>query len=389
MNEQVNKLKATLKSIGDEMQPLVEKLNGDGLSDEEGSKLDDLIIQFNKTGEDLATATNRSNAAKAASETMKQFTSQPAAKQTERTLVTEQQEQPKGWADQFLESQDFLDFRGSGQKAMSKKFRVDGMLDGEKALIYSGTPSASFLLPQIMPTIYRPNERVSAVRQALASGRTSSDAITVLQENVFTNSAAEVIEATATNNGAKPESAITFQEVTFPVQIVAHWIPVTRQLLEDLPMMRSYIEGRLRDGLERRLSDELLNGNGTPPNLRGILQTSGIQALDGTYFSGAPVKDAGTDNEAPNRIRRAKRMIRTTGGAQATFIIANPADTEKWDTLSTTTGEYLFGGPQNGSPVGRMWGLPVYEDEYIAAGTALVGDGTMAAAVKRRVATDA
>jgi len=220
------------------------------------------------------------------------------------------------------------------------------------------------------------------MRDVLLNFSTTSDSITVLQESGFTNAAVEVAEATVVSDGAKPESALTFTEVSYPVRWIAHWIPITRQMLEDLAFIRGYIDQRLLTGLARREDGQILNGDGVAPNLKGILATSGIQVLDAAYFAGLPVKNAGTDNENINRLRRAKTKIMVTGQAIPTFAVMNPSDLEVIDTITDANRQYLLGGPTNPN-VRTLWGLPVVESQNIAAGTALVGDGSMAAVVDR------
>jgi HK97 family phage major capsid protein len=169
----------------------------------------------------------------------------------------------------------------------------DGGVLEQRALVTSGTPSASMLLPQVLPTIYRPGEKPLVARDVLLNMRTNSDADHGPAGSELHQQRAEVAEATTVSNGAKPESALTFQEVTFPVQTIAHWIPITRRTLEDTPFMETYINGRLLDGLMRREDNEIINGDGVSPNLTGLLNTSGIQVLDAGYFAGAPVTNAG------------------------------------------------------------------------------------------------
>jgi HK97 family phage major capsid protein len=154
-------------------------------------------------------------------------------------------------------------------------------------------------------------------------------------------------------------------------------------MLEDLPMMEGYIQERLRTGLMRREDNQFLNGDGIAPNLTGILETSGIQALNDAYFAGADVLNTGSDNQNIDRIRRAKRVIQVTGDARATFAVINPVDKEYFDTITDANRQYLLGGPMNQFP-NALWGLRIVESENIAAGTVLVGDGTMAAVVDRR-----
>jgi len=248
--------------------------------------------------------------------------------------------------------------------------------------INSGTAPSHMLLPQVLPTVYRGNNIPNNVRDVLVNAQTSSDAIVVMQESSFTNNAAEVAEATSAITGAKPESDIAFTEATFNVRTMAHWMAITRQMLEDLPSMQTYVDERLRYGLARRENNQLLNGNGSAPNLRGLLQTSGIQALDNTYFAANAVEAAGTDAENVNRILRAKTKVATTGAATATFIVANPADVEKWISYADTDGRFIYGNPFGGNPT-SMHGLPIVQTEDIAAGTVLVGDGLMAGVFDR------
>ncbi len=383
----VNRLEADLASVLTEAKPLAEKSGAGELTAEESARFDELTKRVNIIGEELTAAKHQAAAAASILDADKHF-NQPAD-QIKRGLSLDTAIEPgkggtvvtgrKSLGQKFIESAEFKQRNSRGVMYDAVKFNEP---EDIKTLITSGSASASYVLPQVYPTIYRPLEAPLVMRDVLLNMTTNSDNVTVLQEGTFTNSAAEVIEATTTSDGAKAESALTFTEATFPVQWIAHWIPITRQMLEDLAMMQSYVDDRLLIGLRRREDNQFLNGNGTAPNLRGILATSGIQTLDATYFTGSAVQDAGTDNENVNRIRRAKRVIQVTGKATATFVVMNPTDLENIDTITDSTRQYLLAGPLAAEPR-RLWGLQVVESENIAAGTALVGDGTMAAVVDR------
>ena len=411
MNAVIQQRKSEVASLAKDLQPLAEKSKAGTITDEESARFDELVEQFNKAGEALTEAQNRYDAAIQVTQKIKGYGDLAASPDgVQRDTARDPEGQGRrvrlSPGQRFAESEQLkraLKQAGPRPSMRDDPVRIDEPLvvrggqglmqslsdlgpEEIRTLVYSGTMSASTLLPQVFPTIYRGGEPPLVMRDVLLNLRTTADNVTVLQESGYTNNAAFTAESTTTSDaaGVKPESALTFTEVTFPVRIIAHWIPVTRQNLEDLAWIRGYIDGRLLQGLARVEENAFLNGNGTPPNITGLLQTSGILTLDNAYFTGAPVKNAGTDNENPNRIRRAKTRIAlsSVGGAMASFVVANPADVEDWDTTADANRQYLFGGPY-GAGVTRMWGLPVVQSEYIAAKTALVGDGTFAAVVDR------
>lgn len=282
----------------------------------------------------------------------------------------------------FAESDVVKDYRANA-RGKSAPFEVETFYGSpeERAVIYGGALAADMVRPQLLPGIVRGNEPIGqrAVRDVLLNGQTNSDSVLFVKENVFTNAAATVAEATSSSTGAKPESSLTFTQASAPVEVIAHWIPITRQALDDVPMLQSYVEGRLIDGLRREENDQLLNGDGTSPNISGILDQSGIQNLDQTYFTGAAVQSAGLGPENFNRILRAKTLIMTTGDSMATFIVMNPTDWELLITSADANENYFGPGPfTSAGNEQRIWGLDVVLTEDKAAGSYVVGDGTAA-----------
>ena len=101
----------------------------------------------------------------------------------------------------------------------------------------------------------------------------------------------------------------------------------------------------------------MLNGDGTGENFLGILQTPGIQAQAFV-----------TDILATTR--KARTKCRTPGRVIPTAYLLHPLDWEAFDLDKDAQGRYYFGGPSIlGNP--RLWGLPVVENESIAAGVGL------------------
>jgi HK97 family phage major capsid protein len=145
-----------------------------------------------------------------------------------------------------------------------------------KSVVNSTSTSAGVLIPQDrQPGIIAPFLRRLTVRDLITPGRTASNTIEYVKENVFTNSAAVISDGTT-----KPESTITFTEATSPVRTIAHWLKATKIILDDAPMLQSYIDGRLRYGLAYVEEAELLKGSGAGQHLNGIITQATAYSAD-------------------------------------------------------------------------------------------------------------
>ena len=386
----IQQLETEVAKRAAEVTALGAKSRAGTLTDEEGTRFDELCDQLTTIKGDLTKAQDR-EAKLASTEELDRHYNQPADG-VKRDIVhqgdagkTAGQPAQKSPGEALVTSDAYKQALKSGSLVTKgEPVLTSGFFgpEAQKALVGSFTAPGSAMLAQVIPGVYRGLERPLVLRDALMNLSTTSDSLTVMQENVYTNAAAEVAEATSVTTGLKPESGLTFTEATFPVQTIAHWMPVTRQLMEDLPFMAGYINERLLTGLRRREDAAFLNGTGVAPILRGILQTSGIQVLDAAYFTANPVKSAATDNENINRIRRAMRVLGVVGQAYPSFVLMNPVNAESVDTSTDANRQYIFGGATAPLPR-RMWGLPIVESDNIAVNTALVGDGQMAAVVDR------
>lgn len=220
--------------------------------------------------------------------------------------------------------------------------------------------------PQYLPGIVPVPLRPPVVADLLSDGQTSSNAIVYLKETAYTVAAAAVAEA-----ASKPESAITFTQQTDKVEKLAHWLPVTDELLEDVPAMGSYIDTRLMQGLQVVEDDQLLNGNGTAPNLAGLLMRAT-----------APDVPAGTDTNA-DAIAKQMAAIQTATNLVPTGTIINP---KNWLTIvlsKNLQGGYFGAGPFMPMQAWTLWGKPVAVTTAIPVGTALVVCGQAATVFRR------
>jgi len=219
-----------------------------------------------------------------------------------------------------------------------------------------------------IPIVIDPAMRRMTIRNLIPGGRTESNLIQFVKENVFTDSAAPQYVSPSVENVAKAESGITFTLENEPVQTIAHWIPASRQVLDDSPMLRSHIDTRLMYGLKLEEEAQLLSGDATGGNLNGLI----TQAT--AYDTGL---DVANDTKV-DQLRHAILQV-TKSEYMADGIVLNPTDWHLIELLKVNAGtddRYVWADPQSRN-VPRIWGLPVVETQSQTAGEFLVANFSM------------
>ena len=158
----------------------------------------------------------------------------------------------------------------------------------------------------------------------------------------------------------KPTTNITYESVQSIAQSIAHLVKVAEEDLNDIAALRQTIEQRGINQILATEEDQVVNGNGTAPNLLGILNTTGVvTATQGTdTLIDAIVKLIGTLEG---------------NGANVTTIAVNPS---KWADLvlaKDTTGAYL-----NVVVDDRLFGVPIVRSPFVANNKVVVGDNRYA-----------
>lgn len=238
---------------------------------------------------------------------------------------------------------------------------------GVKAItsLSSGDGGAGDLIvPQRVPGIIRQPDRMMTIRDLLSVGRTTSNSIEFVQETGFTNNAAPVAEG-----AQKPESSIEFTLQTSPVRTIAHWMQASKQVLSDVPALQSYIDTRLRFGLELVEEDQILAGDGTGQNLLGIIPQA-------TPFDDARRRVGDTRIDI---VRRAMTQVRLAE-YRADAIVLHPSDWEEIELTKDADQRYIWANPR-GLLGPTLWGLPVIDTTAVEEGEFLVGNFRMAAQI--------
>jgi HK97 family phage major capsid protein len=229
-----------------------------------------------------------------------------------------------------------------------------------------------------VPGIVMIEQQRLTIRDLLSVGQTTQNIVYFIKESSFTNYADMVAE-----EGEKPEATLATTTANAPVKKIAVVLKVTDEMFSDFPMLRDYINTRLRFMVEAKEEQQLLNGTGAGNQITGILQTSGIQ----TQAKGADSNFVAI-HKAITKIRTAASSI---GGYEPDGIVIHPTD---WQILRITTDantQFYAGGPfQNEYGVGPypslppIWGLRPVVTTAIAAGTALVGAFKLGAQIWQR-----
>jgi HK97 family phage major capsid protein len=186
-----------------------------------------------------------------------------------------------------------------------------------------------------------------------------------------TLAAAEVAEG-----GLKPESSIELDTVTVSPKTIAHWVKISRQAADDNAQLTSYINNRLIIGLMKRLDQQLMNGNGTGANLRGLLNTPGLT----TYVPGA-----GQTMAKEVAIRRAITAAQIAGFAP-TGLVIHPTDWADVELSETTDEAFRVSTNIQSAMSPQLWGVPAVVTTAVPAGTFLIGDFVQAATLYTRQA---
>lgn len=255
----------------------------------------------------------------------------------------------ESWGEQFVKSAQYSDFAGG----RLGKMRVE--------LKNTLTGSDTNVAPARMPGIVGGAVQPLTLEAFLPSVTTNSNAIEFTKENAFTNNAAEAAEG-----ASKAESALTWTLVNMPVSTVAHWIKISRQLASDNVALAAYVNTRMAYGVNRKVETQLVSGDGTAPNISGILDTGNFTA------HGIADADLGSTLKKLVLIRK---MIAASASAgfPADAILLNPID---WaaieiDLMVTAAGQTLYSVTDGGQP--RLFGIPVIQSIGMTADNVAVG----------------
>jgi HK97 family phage major capsid protein len=197
-------------------------------------------------------------------------------------------------------------------------------IEVKNTILSNGNTVLAQQIPGVTGGAFKPLTIYGSLPHAPASG----NSVEGIREASFTNSAAEVAEG-----ALKPESDLTFEPHDYHVRTIPHWLKVSKNLLADAPAVAAYIDNRLTYGVMERVDRQLMVGNGTSPNLSGILDS-------GNYTVYTPT----SDDNLIDAINRAKWQLWAAGWVPDNAYV-NPQDWGDMELQKGSDGHYLNGLP--------------------------------------------
>lgn len=288
----------------------------------------------------------------------------------------------------FIASAAWQTFKASGSREIVATLPTASLFPGwrgagevpsmRSATFDSGDfPSQPQFLTEPIETLYQENN----IGARMAQGTTDRSVIRYPVETVTATGAAAVAEGVA-----KPEANLNFTATDENVRKIAVWVPVTDEILEDEAFLRAYLNARLRLFVMNEEDRQLLIGTGTAPEIRGIMNRSGIDASTSYSIGGANPDQALLDAlfSAQMRVRESFLLPDTQVMRAATWEVLRLA--------KDANRNYILGPPADDAPL-RVWGLPVVLNENMPAigatnEPALVGAFRTASMLVRRSGID-
>lgn len=343
----------------------------------EAKDLDAKAVKAQEGGENLGTLAER----------LQYYTGKATGTPIQFRATTLDPDSPKSLGEQFVASEAYAELQANGAfESPDSRFRskpvfltVPGRVMGAATSDVVHTQAGGSAGPQAIriPGIKAFGRPPLQVRDLFPNESVSSgDSVEYAQQTGFDRATGlAVMESNAADDatGLKKQSSVKWELATAYFEWIATWIAVTRQTLSNGDLIRSFIDNQGRLMLAIEEEEQLINGNGTRPNISGILDQGSVQTLDLT----------GEDNL--DGIRVARRMVKSgVSRLDPTFVIVNPEDSEGIDLLKDGMGLY-----RGGNPIGNftfdqsVWRLARAESEALAVGTAIVGSGAAATVYER------
>jgi HK97 family phage major capsid protein len=231
--------------------------------------------------------------------------------------------------------------------------------------------AGQLLIPQYRAGLIDNQYRTPRIVDLIRVLNTTSTTIYFFKENVVTDG----VSVQVSQGDIKGESNITYTRDSEEVLTIAHWIKLSRQMLDDVSYLQGQVNGRLRLLLELEEENQVLNGSGTN-------ELNGINTQATAYDVSLETTTGVSDQQNIDRIRVAMLQV-ALAFYPPTGIVLHPTDWAGIELEKDANKQYLFTQPQDGTAP-RMWGMPVIPTTAQTQDEFTVGAWNLGAELYRR-----
>lgn len=293
----------------------------------------------------------------------------------------------KSIADLWFESDAYAEMKGTNFREFGQMFELDRSVHAmpEAKDVYSAM-GGNISIPALGRA-----QNLGLTERALRPGRvrdlfpaeaTTASILYGIRETGFTNRAATVPERRAADGvsppvgdetdvyGLKPRSSLSIAPVTYHISTIAHIMYAHRQTLADEPRMRGLIDRDMVDGIKMVEDEQILYGDGTGENLRGLVNTTGIQ----TYTQvGNPTATPPVEYEPKSMAVRRAATRALLAYFDPTGVVLHPLDWEDMELERDNNGAYTVAVSVALGAEKRIWRLRVADTPAMTESRFLVG----------------
>jgi HK97 family phage major capsid protein len=280
-----------------------------------------------------------------------------------KAINANQKEEPKTAIKQyeeFLLSLKAKEGGISGQVKSRRGFEFQAKAVSNMVTSYAIASGSRIPLWEREPGVAKSPYRMPFIQDLIVLARTSSDTVSWVERTLVEGGPAQVAEGST-----YAQMSETFEEKNATAKYTAVYMKISDKMLDDIDFMLSEAQTEIVDQMELVIDAQLLSGDGTGQNHKGILE-----------YATAFAKPTGTNYvTAPNGldVLRVAILQLITNNFVPSAITLNPIDAANFDLIKTTTGEYML--PPFYDRNGKMiLGIRVVENNGVTVGNFLVGD---------------
>lgn len=206
--------------------------------------------------------------------------------------------------------------------------------------------------------------RAEHIRSLLPTGSTNAQTISFVKEANPENGAAAVAEGSTL-----AQSDIDLVETTVKLEKIGTYLRITEEMMNDIPALTSFLSARIPQRILAAEDNEILNGDGSTPNLDGLF-------TDGTAFAAGGFANAIESANEYDALMVALNQLQLAN-YKANVILLNPTDLHKIVLLKSTANEYLKNQIYQGLQP-SIAGVPIVTNTAVTAGKFLAMDSNRA-----------